>query len=194
MTIAPSRVTCQYGDVNHSFPCGDLSLDFVGTLKARRNDAPRETFTTPSSVSSWFDESGLVDSPVSFDDLRDAVELREAVYSVVTSARRHEPLEPDALALVNRAALAAPVQVQLDAGSRRASATASQALSSVARDAIDIVGGPHAALLRECARPECTQVYVDHSRAGRREWCAMETCGNRMKAAAYRARKRAEGE
>ena len=36
-------VTCQAGDVEHSFPCGNTALDFVGTLKARRNEAPRET-------------------------------------------------------------------------------------------------------------------------------------------------------
>nr|WP_272925142.1 CGNR zinc finger domain-containing protein [Streptomyces sp. SID8377] len=49
-------------------------------------------------------------------------------------------------------------------------------------------------MLRECARPECTQVYLDHSRGRRREWCAMRTCGNRVKAAAFRARHRTTAE
>jgi predicted RNA-binding Zn ribbon-like protein len=69
-------------------------------------------------------------------------------------------------------------------------ATPEQALSSIARVAVEILGGPDADLLKECGRPECTQVYLDRSRGSRREWCAMETCGNKMKAAAYRARKR----
>jgi len=45
-------------------------------------------------------------------------------------------------------------------------------------------------LLKECGRPECTQVYVDSSRGFRREWCAMATCGNKMNAPAHRARLR----
>ncbi|MGW1086621.1 CGNR zinc finger domain-containing protein [Streptomyces sp. NPDC002596] len=32
---------------------------------------------------------------------------------------------------------------------------------------------------------------VDRSHGGRREWCAMDPCGNRVKAAAHRARKKA---
>lgn len=54
----------------------------------------------------------------------------------------------------------------------------------------DLGSGPEADLLKECGRPECTQVCLDRSRGFRREWCAMATCGNRVKAAAYRSRKR----
>jgi predicted RNA-binding Zn ribbon-like protein len=81
---------------------------------------------------------------------------------------------------------------RLTASGRRTGATPDQALSSIARDAIEVLSGPDAELLKECGRPECTQVYLDRSRGARREWCAMETCGNKMKAAAYRARKKAE--
>ncbi|MGW1549197.1 CGNR zinc finger domain-containing protein [Streptomyces sp. NPDC002346] len=31
---------------------------------------------------------------------------------------------------------------------------------------------------------------VDRSHGGRRPWCAMDPCGNRVKAAAHRARKK----
>ncbi|MFJ2397220.1 CGNR zinc finger domain-containing protein, partial [Streptomyces sp. NPDC087843] len=31
---------------------------------------------------------------------------------------------------------------------------------------------------------------LDRSRGHRREWCAMKTCGSRVKSAAYRARQR----
>ncbi|WP_244287435.1 CGNR zinc finger domain-containing protein [Amycolatopsis rubida] len=79
---------------------------------------------------------------------------------------------------------------QLTRTGRQVRATAAQALSTVAQAAVTILGGPDADLLKECGRPECTQVYLDHSRGSRREWCAMATCGNKMKAAAYRARQR----
>ncbi|WP_370740859.1 CGNR zinc finger domain-containing protein [Streptomyces sp. Ncost-T10-10d] len=48
-----------------------------------------------------------------------------------------------------------------------------------------------AALLRECARPECTHVCLDRSRGHRREWCAMRTSGNQVTAAAYQVRQHA---
>ncbi|MGI5425384.1 CGNR zinc finger domain-containing protein [Streptomyces sp. CA-179760] len=52
-----------------------------------------------------------------------------------------------------------------------------------------MLADPHARL-KECGRPGCTRVYLDRSRGGRRAWCGMEECGNRVKAAAYRARRR----
>ncbi|MBB4981041.1 putative RNA-binding Zn ribbon-like protein [Streptomyces sp. SFB5A] len=65
-----------------------------------------------------------------------------------------------------------------------------EALSTVARGAVELLGGAESRLLKECDNPECTRVYVDRSRGARRQWCGMESCGNRFKAAAYRARKR----
>lgn len=73
----------------------------------------------------------------------------------------------------------------------RIEATPQQALSSVARDAIDILSEVDMPLLKECAHPACAQIYIDRSRGARRERCAVDPCGNNIKAAAYRARRRA---
>jgi predicted RNA-binding Zn ribbon-like protein len=64
------------------------------------------------------------------------------------------------------------------------------ALSTVTRLAVELLGGPDVPLLKECGNPECTRIYIDRSRGMRRQWRGMESCGNRIKAAAYRARKR----
>ena len=125
-------------------------------------------------------------------DLRKAVDLREAVYALVAGRLFGELADRSAVAVLNEVAATPPVVPQLTPAGRRVEATAAQALSPVARQAVDILGGPEADLLEECGRPECTQVYLDHSRGFRREWCAMRTCGARMKAAAYRSRKREE--
>ena len=190
--VATRFVTCQTGCVDHAFPCGNTALDFVGTLRARRNLVPLEKLGSPESLDSWFRESGVVDGDTNSRpaDVTKAVALREAIYSLVAARLHHESYDEDALSLVNRAARVAPAIPQLTLSGRWVEATPEQALSSVARVAIDILSGPERELLKECGRPECTQVYLDHSRGFRREWCAMETCGNKMKAAAYRARKR----
>ena len=180
--------------MDHAFPCGNLSLDFVGTLRARRDESPTEMLTSSARLDSWFGESGIVDSGTTArpSDVTAAIALREAIYSLVTARMAGQPYASSALSLVNDAARKPSVIPQLTREGRRTEATAVQAMSTVARDAIDILGGPEGALLKECSRPGCTQTYLDTSRGGRREWCAMETCGNKMKAAAYRARKRGD--
>ncbi|GAA2927452.1 CGNR zinc finger domain-containing protein [Microbacterium luteolum] len=176
----------------HAFPCGTPALDFVGTLRARRNASPTEKLDSDAALTAWFEESGLVhDAPDSATgDLEAAIALREAVYDLVSARRRGEAIPSSAREIVNRFAEGMPIGVRLDGAVQR-SGTVGQGLSSLARQAVEIVGGEVAALLRECARPECTQVYLDRSRGHRREWCAMKTCGNRVKAANFRARHRA---
>ncbi|RSM89698.1 hypothetical protein DMH04_06960 [Kibdelosporangium aridum] len=178
--------------MEHAFPCGNVALDFVGSLKARRNAAPIEKLGAPSSLDSWFRESGVThnDPGSTPADLQAAVTLREAIYSLVAARLWKTDYDDSALAIVNRAASNPPAVPTLTREGLVVQATAEQALSTVARVAIDILSGSDADLLKECGRPECTQVYIDRSRGSRREWCAMETCGNKMKAAAYRARKR----
>lgn len=235
-------VTVQNGYVNHAFPCGTLALDFLGTLRARRNPVPAEKLATPELLDDWFVESGMLDVAPHADgaDLAAAVELRESLYLLVeerlggraalaaasaaaaadlagqagpVGAGAAAPVGPAALAaaveVLNRYAAEPPVTVRLEvagggvgsvagggatgnnaAASIRRTGTAAQGLAAVAREAVEILGGPDAALLRECGRPECTQVYLDRSRGHRREWCAMRTCGNRVKVSAYRSRHR----
>ncbi|MFC8447897.1 CGNR zinc finger domain-containing protein [Kitasatospora sp. NPDC057223] len=178
----------------HAFPCGTLPLDFVGTLRARRNAVPAEKLASPRQLDAWFVEAGMFDAAPGADetDLRIAVDLREAVYSLVVARLDGLPLPPQAVAEVNRHAAGLPVSLRLDADTVTRTGGAAQGLAALARETVEIIGGDDAALLRECARPECAQVYLDRSRGLRREWCAMKTCGNRVKAAAYRARRHQE--
>ncbi|GJF35113.1 hypothetical protein KNE206_78130 [Kitasatospora sp. NE20-6] len=174
----------------HAFPCGTLPLDFVGTLRARRNAVPTEKLAIPGQLDAWFVEAGMFDAAPGADetDLAVAVDLRESIYSLVAARLAGEPLPPRAVAEVNKHAAGLPVTLRLHADGATRAGVAAQGLAALARETVEIIGGDDAALLRECARPECAQVYLDRSRGHRREWCAMKTCGNRVKAATYRAR------
>ncbi|MFF0837730.1 CGNR zinc finger domain-containing protein [Streptomyces sp. NPDC003388] len=179
----------------HSFKCGASVLDFIGTLRARRNEVPTEMLISPESLEAWFRESGLVDADTPCEplDLQRAIALREAVYQLVVATLAGDDYDAEALAVVNDTARTPSAVPQLvRRGYRRVEAAPQQALSSIARQAVQLLGGPDAALLKECSRGECTQIYLDRSHGNRREWCAMDPCGNRIKAAAYRARKRTE--
>jgi predicted RNA-binding Zn ribbon-like protein len=193
MFLPQVRVTCQDGDVNldHVFVCGHPALDFAATLRARRS-ARFEMFVTPERLNAWYLESGLVDAitPGEEDDVRAATTVREAVYRLVTDRRLGEDFDREALAVLNGAARKTPATPQLTPAGRHTEATPEQALATVARQAVELLSGPDVPLLKECGNPECTRVYIDRSRGMRRQWCGMESCGNKIKAAAYRARKK----
>ena len=48
------------------------------------------------------------------------------------------------------------------------------------------------AQVKQCEGPECNLMFVDTTKNKKRRWCSMSVCGNRAKAAAFRARKRSE--
>jgi predicted RNA-binding Zn ribbon-like protein len=178
--------------LDHVFVCGHPALDFAATLRARRSER-FEMFTTPDRLNAWYVESGLVDavSPGKDADVEQATTVREAIYRLVTARRLGEALDGAALTVVNNAARRAPAVPQLTPSGRWTQATPEEALSMVARHAIELLSGADVPLLKECGNPECTRTYIDRSRGMRRQWCGMESCGNKVKAAAYRARKKA---
>ncbi|MFI1206813.1 CGNR zinc finger domain-containing protein [Streptomyces sp. NPDC020802] len=178
-------------NLDHVFVCGNPALDFAATLRARRT-LRAETLVSPERLDAWYLEAGIVDalSPSGESDVAQAVALREAVYVLVTARRLGESYEAEALATVNGAARKPSATPQLTATGRHTEATAEEALSTVARHAVEVLSGPEVPLLKECGNPECTRVYIDRSRGVRRQWCGMESCGNKLKAAAYRARKK----
>lgn len=185
--------TCHDGAVNldHVFVCGHPALDFAATLRARRS-ARFEMFVTPERLNAWYLESGLVDTitPGGEADVLAATTVREALYRLLTNRRLGEEFDREALAVLNAAAREIPVTPQLSVSGRHNEATPGQALATVARQAVELLSGPDVPLLKECGNPECTRVYIDRSRGMRRQWCGMESCGNKIKAAAYRARKK----
>lgn len=44
--------------------------------------------------------------------------------------------------------------------------------------------------VRSCPGQDCGWLFLDTSKAGRRRWCSMAICGNRMKTKRHRARAR----
>jgi len=60
-------------------------------------------------------------------------------------------------------------------------------LSLIALDALRLLEAGELAYLHRCSNPECVLLYVD--RSGRRKWCSMKICGNRIKVARNQAKK-----
>jgi predicted RNA-binding Zn ribbon-like protein len=58
---------------------------------------------------------------------------------------------------------------------------ARQAISSIARDVINLYSSPLAERVRVCEAQDCGLLFVDASRPGTRRWCSMNWCGDRAK-------------
>lgn len=182
-----------------SLDAGRVALDFLATLTDRRSVEPGERLPDPASLEAWLRAAGLAAGPIAVrqEDLVEARRLREAVFGLVDTVMDEGPVAASAVRRVNaaaRPALPAPHLVvrggRLEGRGRPLDVT--DALSVLARDAIDLVTGPQASLLRECEAGDCSGIYVDASRGGRRRWCSTARCGNRARVAAHRARRRAE--
>jgi predicted RNA-binding Zn ribbon-like protein len=62
-------------------------------------------------------------------------------------------------------------------------------LHPIVEAAADLICCVDFRLIRACDGPVCTLLFLDGTKAHGRRWCSMAVCGNRAKAAAYRARK-----
>lgn len=129
-------------------------------------------------------------------DLAAARRLRGAItriaYDVAGGSLPPVPVDarrPGDEDLVNAAAAEPPLVPALlpGGGSTVVAPTVTAALSTLARDAVDLFAGPLAARIRVCAAENCGLLLVDTTRAGARRWCSMEVCGNRAKVRAHRA-------
>lgn len=67
---------------------------------------------------------------------------------------------------------------------------ASDALFPIARAIADFLVETDPNLVKNCEGPTCTMWFYDTTKNHRRRWCVMDVCGNRAKAAAFRARKK----
>jgi predicted RNA-binding Zn ribbon-like protein len=126
---------------------------------------------------------GLEPPETTATDVMPTKDLRHALTRLARDhvAGRAQP--QDAINTVNRFAAAPPVVPILGRGGTltHGPATASQALSSLARDAIDLFGSPLVARIRICEGEMCELLFVDTSRPGQRRWCSMEWCGDHEK-------------
>ena len=172
---------------------GRRCLDFAGTLRHRRS-AREELLTDPDRLSKWAVQAGLVDAAIAVtqDDLAAALELREAIYRVVTAGLEHRSLQVADVDLLNDRASQPRLTPRLDpTGSTSRDGTASRLLASLAADLVDLLASGDIENVKGCAHPNCTRLYLDSSRAKNRHWCGMSTCGNKVKVQAFRARQRA---
>ncbi|GHC85665.1 hypothetical protein GCM10007079_28770 [Nocardiopsis terrae] len=177
--------------MNFVFVSGDPALDLAATVLSRRGERI-DLLSEPADLERWTSLCDGLPDRVSADSatFESALSLREAIYRLALDRVLERPFEPESLKAVNDTAAGPLPSVELTDAGLRVSGDLTSALSLVARSAVLLLADP-GARLKECGRVDCTRIYLDRSRGARRTWCGMDECGNRVKAAAYRARRRA---
>jgi predicted RNA-binding Zn ribbon-like protein len=178
-------------DLAFRFLAGRQSLALTATVGERWRRS-FERLRTPSDLEAWFAQVGppFRRVAVSNEHLEAARKLRESIYRAARARTEGLQIPRADVAVINKfARLPAPAP-QLHAGeiAWKSSNGAAAALSLVARDAVDLLGGALSGRIRECASADCALLFLDSSRPGRRRWCSSETCGSRARSAAYRDR------
>lgn len=176
---------------------GRLAIDLAYTGGVEGVRSRYECLHGPEDLGLWLGACplGVGGVRVADPELRRARGLREAVWSCLQAVLRGERPAAGDLEGINAAAAEPPLVPRLEpsegAALRWHRPTASAALSSVARDALELLGDPRQrARVRECAGDGCALVFYDDSRPGNRRWCSSGRCGDRMRMRSYRARRR----
>lgn len=163
---------------------------FVNTVAPELN---QEMLHSPQRLRFVLAEFGLVSpaAPVSEDDLRRALELREALRALAL-ANNDVREAPDAEHVVERAAAAALAIRFVDGrprlvGAEPGVAGALATLAAVVAEASAIGTWPR---LKACPAEGCGWIFYDRSRNHSGRWCDSAVCGNRAKTRAYRRRRR----
>ncbi|HKE20199.1 MAG TPA: ABATE domain-containing protein [Kofleriaceae bacterium] len=176
------------------FRGGRLALDFAASLAGRLREQPTDLLREPDDLGRWLVAAGLAVRPPAPTraDLVGARELREALYRLALSCARGRPLAEADRAIVNRWAARPGPAPQLAAGGALTwrGAGVPALIAAIARDGVELLGGSDAARIRACAGEGCAVLFLDTSRAGRRRWCSMASCGNQAKVRGFRRRAR----
>ena len=173
------------------FDSGARALDFAYT-GAMGNNPAWEKLHTPSDLAAWLETRfEASDGTVSERDLTDARGLREAIASIASALSVNETPDPKQIGVINLFAATPDIPPRLEGGGMTAGRTTvrtSQALSTMAREAVFLFGAEPHERIRECAADNCALVFYDESRSNNRRWCSMRRCGNRAKVRSHRAR------
>jgi predicted RNA-binding Zn ribbon-like protein len=181
-----------------TFEPGSLATAFSVTGPGAHDGplAHLQTLRRPADLDRWAEDvPGAAGQEATDDDLDLAVRLQAAIWGAADAVIDRRPVPEGDREFLNELAAQPSLVPRLLPGPTRAWVGAQgvpNLLSSVARDAIDVIGGPRAARLKRCEGSRCALLFVDTSRSGHRRWCSMERCGNRAKVAAHRRRRKEE--
>ena len=196
---------------NLSLLGGRPCLDFVNTVDWRGTDRPVEFLQSYHDLVIWSQHAGMIsdqevqrlsqkaktDALGAAAVLRDAIELREAIYRIFASIAEDLPVAEQDLRVFNRHLGAAMrfskiIQQKQDFiwDTHGDPEKLDWMLNLLVRSAADLLVSAERQRVKKCNDPACGWLFLDISRNLSRRWCDMRDCGNRAKASRFYKRKK----
>lgn len=179
-----------------------LALEFANLRFAVRG-CEHDGLRTPEDLAAWLKRVGeRLPHPVGERDLASvgpahlaaARDLRDATRRLLSAAVTGEPLDPSAAEVLNQIVREAPDWHELSVRpaarvfTRTSADPVRVALTTIASEAIALLGGAAATTLRACSAPGCILYFrKDHPR----RTCCSARCSNRVRSARHYARRTA---
>lgn len=188
-----------------------LWLDFVNT-DATRGKMRADALLSFDGLLRWLEAASALDAERAMTMRRRAVEQPAGATAALVEARRTramlrhlaergartERVRLDALAELNRVLGRSTgtrrLELRRDGTVGRSFVPIGDAFSTLLIPVVESAGDAlvlgELARVRRCAGADCARVFHDGTRNGARRWCDMASCGNRAKAARFRAARR----
>jgi len=183
---------------------GWLCLDFANTVDWHASSHPEEKLTGYPELVEWCKQVGIVSTteansllakfkktPVEAQaKLREAIELREAIYHTFSNVVHGLPVRAVDLAIMNKAIADILSHSKLLPGDKGFSwgwdsnpDNPNFILWPIVRSAVELMTSEALQRVGQCADEQgCGWLFWDNSRNRSRQWCDMRDCGNRAKA------------
>ena len=185
---------------------GHPALDFLNTVKYRGEADPRDRLESYSDAIEWAEVAGLLSTAeakrlsrqatktASANSLRREIcEFREAVRVLFATKHQNVARTTRAILRVEAEISALRPVATID---RKSGALTKEIVISDAGDLKAKIVSAVAELLllrtelriKTCRGFDCDWVFIDRTKAGRRQWCDTRTCGNIARVRRYRER------
>lgn len=189
------------------FKADNLALDFVNT-EMMSGGEQIDTLQSPTDLQDWLtqahtrhphaDNLKSLEPQMSSALLREALELRRAIRSILKSIVSRRTIPAAAIDLINRTLRDLPLHRQITTSGKQfrwsegvGRNTERAVLYPIARAIGDLLVEGRFDRIKKCGNPDCILFLYDTTRSHTRQWCSMAACGNRMKVAAFYERQRA---
>ncbi|MFY2641258.1 CGNR zinc finger domain-containing protein [Achromobacter insuavis] len=178
----------------------DLALDFINS-EFGVGTAHHDCFADDEAVLAWLKLAGVLPEDVGAapKGLRAlALRLRDNARSLVHAAKHEGASDASVVNQVLQAGRASKELRWDDASAsfkvvrQRRHDDAASFLEPIAQAVVHLLTDTQLELVRQCEAHDCTLMFHDKTKSHRRRWCSMAVCGNRMKVAAFRSRKKGE--
>ena len=170
--------------------------DFVNT-----NDIEQgmDAVGTPEQLRDWLVMAGAIrpEDPVTPEAHARALAVRE-VLRALGRANNEEPLDEHQVAAMNEAAGSLPLVPTVRNSTTWRLTPAGTGVDGYLAGIVSTLVGSIAdgswSRVKACRNDTCRWLFLDQSRNRSGTWCTMAVCGSRVKARAYRARRREEAQ